>query len=335
MYRKFRVGAIVPFLGLVRWQNLIIIVITQLAMRYLVMDPILAAMGFSLQLSSMAFAMLVLATVCIAGAGYVINDYFDIKVDAINKPTRPMVIHQVTRRESIALHFILNSIGILAGGYVAYSVHILGLWLIFPLATGLLWFYSTTYKRQLLTGNILVAILTALVPFMVVVFELPLLYADYLPELKELGLNFNVLTYWVGGFSFFAFLLTLIREIVKDMEDFEGDAVVGRNSLPLAFGMKSAKTVVFLLIGMNAIFLIYLFVTKLLYLPTGSVDYLSLGYLSLLVFIPSLWMMWLVFKANSKTDFSKISRLAKLIMLFGILYSLCFFIIVKFEILAS
>ena len=333
MHRKLRVGAVVPFLGLVRWQNLMIIVITQLAMRYLVMDPILDAMGFTLQLSTFAFAMLVLATVCIAAAGYVINDYFDIKVDAINKPKRPLVIHQVTRRESIALHFILNTVGIIAGGYVAFSIHVWGLWLVFPLATGLLWFYSTTYKRQLLTGNLLVAILTALVPFMVVVFELPLLYSCYLPELKSLGLNFNVLTYWVGGFSFFAFLLTLIREIVKDMEDFEGDAVAGRNSLPLAFGMKSAKIIVLLLTGLNATFLVYLFITKLLYLPDGVIDYLSLVYLSLSVFIPSLWMMVLVFKANSKADYSKISLLAKLIMLGGILYSVCFFAIVKFQIL--
>jgi len=333
MSSKLRVAALVPFLELIRWQNLLIIVITQLAMRYLVMDPILAALGFSLQLSILAFSMLVLATVCIAAAGYVINDYFDIKVDAINKPNRPLVVHQVTRRESIALHFILNTVGIVAGGYVAFSVHIMGLWLVFPLATGLLWFYSTTYKRQLLTGNFLVALLTAFVPFLVVVFELPLLYELYLPELKASGLTLNVLTYWVGGFSFFAFLLTLIREIVKDMEDFEGDAVAGRNSLPLAFGMKSAKTVVLLLIGLNAIFLVYLFISKLLYLPDGRVDYLSLGYLSFFVFIPSLWMMSLVYKAEAKADYGKISLLAKLIMLGGILYSLCFFLIVKFEIL--
>ena len=334
MFKRLGVKSIGPFFGLIRWQNLIIIVITQLAMRYMVIDPILAALGFTLQLSTFAFAMLVLATVCIAAAGYVINDYFDMKVDAINKPTRPMVVHRVTRRQSIALHFILNTVGILAGCYVAINVHIMGLLLIFPLATGLLWFYSTTYKRQLLTGNLLVAILTGLVPFLVVVFELPALYAHYLPELKASGMTLNILSYWVGGFSFFAFLLTLIREIVKDMEDFEGDAVAGRNSLPIAFGMKSAKTVVLLLIALNTLFLIYLFVSKLLYLPNNSIDYLSLGYLSIFVLLPSLWMMFLVYKAGSKVDYGRISLLAKIIMLGGILYSVCFFAIVKFEILA-
>lgn len=334
MSSKLKVAALTPFFGLIRWPNLLIIAITQLAMRYLVIDPILATLGLSLQLSTFAFTMLVLSTVCIAAAGYVINDYFDIKVDAINKPKRPLVVHKVTRRQSIGLHFILNVIGILAGVYVAFSSHILGLALIFPLATGLLWFYSTTYKRQLLTGNILVALLTALVPFLVVVFELPLLYREYLPELKAYGLTLNVLTYWVGGFSFFAFLLTLIREIVKDMEDFEGDAVAGRNSLPLAFGMKSAKTVVMLLTALNSFFLIYLFVSKLLYLPDGNIDFISLGYLSAFVLLPSLWMLFLVYTAESKVDYVKISRLAKLIMLCGILYSLCFFAIVKFEILA-
>lgn len=328
-----KVATIVPFLGLIRWQNLIIIAVTQLAMRYFVIDPILATLGFSLQLSTFAFLMLVLSTMCIAGAGYVINDYFDIKADSINKPKRPLVVNQVTRRQSIALHFVLNSIGIVAGIFVAYSVNILGLALIFPVATGLLWFYSTTYKRQLLTGNILVAILTAMVPFLVVVFELPLLYREYLGELKASGLTLNVLTYWVGGFSFFAFLLTLIREIVKDMEDFEGDAVAGRNSLPIAFGQNSAKTIVLLLLSLNFAFLVYLFISKLLYLPSGAVDFFSLGYLSVFVLLPSIWMMYLVYKATSKEHFGKISFLAKLIMLGGILYSLCFFAIVKLEIL--
>ncbi len=330
---KLKVATIVPFLGLIRWQNLIIIAVTQLAMRYFVIDPILATLGFSLQLSTFAFLMLVLSTMCIAGAGYVINDYFDIKADSINKPKRPLVVNQVTRRQSIALHFVLNSIGIVAGIFVAYSVNILGLALIFPVATGLLWFYSTTYKRQLLTGNILVAILTAMVPFLVVVFELPLLYREYLGELKASGLTLNVLTYWVGGFSFFAFLLTLIREIVKDMEDFEGDAVAGRNSLPIAFGQNSAKTIVLLLLSLNFAFLVYLFISKLLYLPSGAVDFFSLGYLSVFVLLPSIWMMYLVYKATSKEHFGKISFLAKLIMLGGILYSLCFFAIVKLEIL--
>ncbi len=333
MFRNLKVAAIVPFFGLMRWQNLVIIAITQLAMRYLVIDPILATLGFSLQLTTFAFSMLVLSTVCIAGAGYVINDYFDIKADAINKPRRPLVVHRVTRRQSIALHSILNIVGICAGLYVAVSVHIIGLALIFPVATGLLWFYSTTYKRQLLTGNVLVAILTAMVPFLVVVFELPLLYREYLVDLKASGLTLNVLTYWVGGFSFFAFLLTLIREIVKDMEDFEGDAIAGRNSLPIAFGQSSAKTIVMLLLSLNSIFLVYLFISKLLYLPDGAVDFFSLGYLSIFVLSPSIWMMYLVYKATSKEQFGKISLLAKLIMLGGILYLLCFFAIVKFEIL--
>lgn len=333
MYKELVNSTFASYMRLIRWNNLVIIVITQLAIRHLVIAPILSTLNMSLQMSEGVFALLVLASVCIAGAGYVINDYFDIKTDSINKPSRPLVGKKISRRASIALHFWLNAAGVASGLYVAYVVHVFSFALIFPIAAGLLWFYSVSYKRQLLVGNILVAALTGIIPMLVLVFELPLLNKEYLPELLKLGLNFNVLVYWVGGFAFFAFILTLIREIVKDMEDFEGDAVVGRNSLPLAFGLESAKWVVILLSMFSVFALSYLFITRLMFLPDGEFDYFSLGYLSLFVLIPFLYMISRLFVAKVKADFTRISNLAKLIMLGGILYSVCFYFIVEYRIL--
>jgi len=334
MYKNIQNSRFASIMRLIRWNNLVIIAITQVAMRYLVMEPILSTMTFHLQMSGLTFGLLVFATVCIAAAGYVINDYFDIKADAINKPNRPLVGKKISRRASIAIHFWLNAIGICAGLYVAYVVHVFSFSLIFPLAAGLLWFYSVSYKRQLLVGNILVAILTGIVPMLVLVFELPLLNKAYFSDLLKLNLNFNVLVYWVGGFSFFGLILTLIREIVKDMEDFEGDSVVGRNSLPLTFGIESSKWVVILL-SMFAVFALgYLFITRLMLLPDGAFDYFSFAYLLALVILPFLFMIYKLFVARIKKDFAIISNLAKLIMLGGILYSVCFYYIVEYRILA-
>lgn len=333
MYKKFINSQFSSYMRLMRWNNLVIIIITQLAIRYLVIAPILSLMNLSLQLSTVTFAFLVLASVCIAAAGYVINDYFDIKTDAINKPNRPLVGKKVSRRASIALHFWLNTAGVASGLYVSYIVHVFSFALIFPLAAGLLWFYSVSYKRQLLVGNILVAVLTGIVPMLVLIFELPLLNKAYLSDLINLGLNLNVLIYWVGGFSFFAFILTLIREIVKDMEDFEGDSVVGRNSLPLAFGLQSSKWVVILLSMLTVFALVYLFITRLMFLPDGGFDYFSLAYLVTFVLLPFLFMIARLFVAKVKTDYTRISNYAKFIMLGGILYSVCFYFIVEYKIL--
>ena len=113
---------------------------------------------------------------------------------------------------------------------------------LFLVVSGLLYFYSASYKRQFLIGNIIVAILTAMVPLLVVIYEWPALYRYYTVNAVTLP-EFNFIFYWVGGFALFAFLTTLTREIIKDIEDFEGDIAYGRNTVPVVIGILSAKIV--------------------------------------------------------------------------------------------
>jgi 4-hydroxybenzoate polyprenyltransferase len=218
---------------LVRFPNLVIIAATQYAMRYLIMDPLLPATDFELQFGNIQFFLLVLSTIFIAAAGYIINDYFDTQADMINKPARVVVGVEIGRRVAMILHAMLNILGVGIGIYLGFYIGLPALSIVFLLATGLLWFYSTSYKRQFLVGNLSVSFLTGLVPLMVVLFEIPLLNREYGAVMLHYHVNFNYIFAWVGGFSFFAFLTTLIRELIKDAEDFEGDSAYGMRTLPI------------------------------------------------------------------------------------------------------
>lgn len=231
------------YLKLVRYPNLLIIILTQYAMRWGVVEPLLNVNGFELQLSSFHFLLLVLSTVCITAAGYVINDYFDTHTDFLNRPKKVLVGTKIPRRAAMLLHIILSIAGTGLGIFISFVIGLPLIGLVFILVTGILYFYSTTYKRQFLIGNFIVAILTGLVPLMVVIFEIPELNRSYWDILIAQDKDFMYVFYWVLAFSFFAFLTNLMREIVKDAQDFEGDSAYGRNSLPVVLGIKTTKII--------------------------------------------------------------------------------------------
>ncbi|RLD72364.1 MAG: prenyltransferase, partial [Bacteroidetes bacterium] len=235
------------FLKLIRIQNLLIVAATQYLMRFAVIAPILAINDFSLQMTEFEFFILVFSTVCLTAAGYVINDYFDTKTDNLNRPETVIVGKSVSRRSAMTLHLIFNLAGVIGGFYVSYKIGLYQLGIIFLIVSGILWYYSTSYKRQFLIGNVLVAILTGLVPFMVILFEMPELNNAYRDVLIENGVNFNHVFFWVAGFSFFAFITTLSREIIKDTEDFEGDSAYGRNTVPIMLGIQWTKIIIIVL----------------------------------------------------------------------------------------
>ena len=185
----------------------------------------------------------------IAAAGYIINDYFDTQADLINKPKRVLVGVSIQRREAMILHAIMNIMGIGIGVYLSFYIKLPTLSMVFLIATGLLWFYSTNYKRQFLIGNLAVSFLTALVPLMVILFEIPLLNREYGEVMLRNSASFGYLIAWVGAFSFFAFVTTLIREVIKDAEDFEGDRAYGMKTVPIVLGNTWTKVALVVLIA--------------------------------------------------------------------------------------
>ena len=304
-----------PYLKLIRYPNLVIIVLTQYLMRWGIIDPMLEVNHFELQMDAFHFFLLVLSTVTITAGGYVINDYFDTHTDLLNKPRQVLVGTTIHRRFAMILHIILNVFGVGLGFYISFHVGIPYLGFVFLLVVGLLWFYSTTYKRQFLVGNLMVALLTAIVPLMVPIFEIPLLNAAYRQVMIENQMNFMYILYWVLAFSFFAFLTNFIREIIKDMEDFEGDRVYGRKSLPVVLGTKTTKLVVHVLLLATLTGLIFAWFEYL-----G--DTITLVYFLLFLWLPLLFLIFKTIKADDKQDFHLISQILKIVMLFGVLYAL-------------
>ncbi|MCU0457964.1 MAG: geranylgeranylglycerol-phosphate geranylgeranyltransferase [Bacteroidales bacterium] len=311
-------------LDLVRLPNLVVVALTMILIRYAVIRPLLGAIPVYLagdpvvsavmefRLGWIDFLILVVSTCLITAAGYVINDYFDIRADLINKGTI-IVGNTVTRRMAMLYHNVLNILGVTGGTYVSARIGYIWLGIFFVLISGLLYFYSATYKRQFLIGNIIVALLVAAVPMVVVVYDAAPVYAFY----SQAAVDFPgvaILFWWVGGFALFAFLTTLIREIIKDMEDCEGDRETGRKTLPVISGLLACRTVVVFL-SVATVALLYFVWFRYLN------DTITLVYISLLLTIPFIIVITRVVSSNEKRHLHFASRMMKLIMLAGILYS--------------
>ncbi|MBN1414688.1 MAG: geranylgeranylglycerol-phosphate geranylgeranyltransferase [Bacteroidales bacterium] len=308
-------GHIIPFFRLIRLPNLLIIILTQSLIRWSLMSPLLEAKGLSLQMSNSLFFLMMLATIMVTAGGYVINDYFDRKIDTINEPDDVIVGRSISLRHTMMIHLVLSTLGVILGFYIAYKIHFIYLGILFLLGSGILWFYSTTYKRQVFIGNLIIAIMTGMIPMLVLLFELPLLYSHLSKVLIEANLSLSYVVIWVGGFSGFAFILTLAREIIKDAEDIKGDTSYGRRTLPAVVGFGISKAIVITLFALTSI---TLFLIYLLYLP----DRFTLVYIILLLILPLMAAIVLMLKASTDKAFHRISILTKCIMIAGLLYAL-------------
>lgn len=226
---------------LIRFRTIAFAAFTMYAMRYFVIKPILDINGFELQLTDFDFALLVGSVCSLVSAAYVVNDYFDTKADRISGVREVVVGRSVSRRVAISLHTILNVIAVTIAFYLGFAVGVWKIGILFLLVSGILWFYSSTYKRYFLLGNVLVGILASLIPICVIVYEIPLLNMVYADILIKTDTNFMYMFNWVCGFSYFIFLNILMYEINKDIYSVEGDRENGINTIPVKLGVKTAK----------------------------------------------------------------------------------------------
>lgn len=304
------------WLRLIRWTNLIIIFITQLFSWGCVIWPLQHYQGVHLLLGPFSFILVSLSTVLIAAAGYVINDYFDIKIDAINRPDKVVLEKQIPRRMAILSHSFLNIAALIFAAVVARKAGHYE-WLLLQLCcTVLLWFYSTHFKRQFMTGNVVVALLTALTIITLIIYE-PALHG-YLRKSSFLDIGHDYLLpnpVWVlGVYAFFAFVLTWMREIVKDMEDFKGDAEQGCVTMPIKWGL--LKSVRFTQ-ALSALAMVILGVVSVNLLRSGC---LLLGIYTIAGIILPL-VIWTIFlnKKATTAHYHSASRWLKIIMVLGVL----------------
>jgi 4-hydroxybenzoate polyprenyltransferase len=316
---------VLHYLKILRPNNLFIIVVTQVLIRYCVLEPLLFTQGLALQMPVFDFVILVLTSVLIASAGYVINDYFDVKIDRLNRPDTVIVDRIISRRKSMLWHLSLNGLGLVGAVIIAWRAQNLQLVIIQILTIGLLWFYSTDFKKQALIGNLVVAFLTALIPMVVIIYELPWLKHFYENTNMAYQLNFKSTLQFVAMFALFAFLMNLMREIIKDIEDVFGDEAAGCKTLPIVFGIDKTKYFVYITQLITIAILVFVIIKN--HSPN---DIIPSAYLALLIGLPLLFASYKVYKANQKNDFSFISRLLKVIMVLGLGFTFIIYYLVHY-----
>ncbi len=294
---------------LARVKNLFIIALTQCFVRLYLVNPVFFNYKIEHALNGWQFALFVLATICIAAAGYIINDYFDVDIDRINKPDKMVIGNYFVRNEAFRLHLIFNLTGTALGFLVAWFAGNIKLGFIFIVNAGLLWFYAKTFKKVFLLGNLLVAIITALTVLVTAYFESNLFGSA---DLLIITANQEVMTV-VLAYTLFAFLATLIREIIKDMQDVEGDREYNCKTAPTVLGISNAKWItaffIILLIG-------FLFFAQGFFFKEEL--FLKISYILIALQLPLTALLFNLVPAASKGDFGKLSEWMKIITLLGI-----------------
>jgi len=311
------------FLKLVRIQNLLMIALTQYVLRYLVLRKVLMQNGVGLEMDHLLFFLVVLSTILIAAGGYIINDYFDVKTDLINHPDTVVVDKAIKRRWAIILHLILTTTGLLLGVFVALKTGYLRLFVFQLFAALLLWFYSTDFKKRLLLGNLLVALLSAIVALMPFIYEMAIMQKHDPEFLKHSHVVIFSALKITLLFGVFAFITTLAREIIKDIEDFKGDQATGGLTMPILWGIRTSKVIAFFLLLITALLLLFVIYNTI----KINHEFYSLNvlYILFLLVLPLLILSIYILKSHRVTDFTKSSLMLKFVMLMGLCYSFVFY----------
>ncbi len=298
------------FLRLIRWPNLLFIGLTQLLFYYCIIMPHLEGQGTGLKPQTLW--LLIAASLLIAAAGYIINDYFDINIDQVNKPDKMVLEKHISRRTAILLHLFITLAGLLLSAWAALHTN----WLVLLGNTGcagLLWLYSTTFKRKLLSGNVIISLLTAwvvLVLYVAVNDDHIRLNARSDASIAAVKGIFKYAVLYAG----FAFIISLIREVVKDIEDIRGDERYNCRTMPIAWGIPAAKIFagVWMVVLTGAVLVLFGYM-----LLSGW--WLAAIYALFLLILPLVHTQMLFYQAQDSRQYHRVSSWVKGIMLLGIL----------------
>lgn len=291
------------FLNLIRWKNLLMIALVQLLIKYALLEPF----GVHTALEGLGITLLIISTLCIAAAGNIINDIYDVETDIVNKPDKRIIGKSISEKTGYNLFIALNVIGVGFGFYLSHRIGKSPFFTIFVVISALLYIYASYLKGILLIGNIVISVLVAASILIVGLFELT-------PNLNEFNRNIQITFFKIIlDYALFAFIINFLREITKDIEDVDGDYKVGLNTLPIFIGRERSKHI---LIALNFIplFVIIFYVISELYKQQ-----IALIYFLVLVIAPLIYIAIKLFQAKTKEDFHHISSVYKLVMLFGML----------------
>ena len=286
---------IIHWFTLIRWKNIVMLLCTILLFRYAVIIPLAKN---NLVLSNPFFYLLLLVVLLVAAAGYMINDVYDRAIDAVNNPARVLIGKSHALIKHIFLvYYLLNFLASILAFVVCWKLQKLNVFMMVLSCIVFLWLYAIRLKKMLLIGNLVISLLAALSIIIIGIFE---------QEIKII-----LASYILGAF---AFLTTLLREYIKDVEDIDGDRRFGVTSLPIVMGVKRSKYYGFLVllsIVSSLVFIAQILITKhLIWLACSII---------LLLILPYILIAFLLWKATVKKDYSRLSFFSKVLMLLGLL----------------
>ncbi len=308
---------LLAFFQLIRYPNLLFIALTQSLFYFQIIVPFCSIDGkYGHLLQQDDFLMLLASSILIAAAGYIINDYFDIDIDNVNKPERLIVGKLIKRRWAMLLHLILSLVGLYLTAIVAMHLNNLVLLALNFLSVLLLLLYSSTFKKRLLIGNIIISVLTAWVVGVLFITELKFNDIDFRRDHMDALTTIYKYTLVYGGF---AFIVSMIREVVKDMEDLQGDRKFGCTTMPIVWGIPSTKIFagvwIIVLAAMIAAFTLYAILNAWFWM---------IPVLGFMLFAYTLFILQRLYRASAAPDYTNISMNIKILMLMGILSMLLY-----------
>lgn len=307
-------NSILQYLKLVRYKNLLIIVLVQCLLKFTLINVYLDNTALSL----INFIIYLLTLIFIVAGGYIINDIYDLEIDKINKNNNQIIDNTISKDSAHKTYYILNFLSLIGAFYVARDIENIWLAIIFIYLIFSLWIYSKKYKKTLIIGNLQVAFLTALSIYNLAIY-------DILPLLKDSEGSY-IIQIIIIAFSLFSFIITFIREIVKDIEDIEGDNKFRSNTLPIKYGIIYAKKVAILFIIIAFAFLVYFQYFQYSVLNTTfsfNISYWGVNKISILytilIEVVLVLLLKYIYSAKTKSDFENTSKICKYIMILGIL----------------
>lgn len=289
------------YLKLIRFQNLVVMVLIQYLIRFTLIIPSYSKENV---LSEFYFALLLFSILLIVGAGYTINDYFDIKVDSENKDEHVIVGRTIKRRIALVIHFILTSVGLILGFYIAYKINQLVISIILIVCAYILWIYNLKLKRIFFLANLIVAGLSAIFVTSIAIIEILLNYNH-----KASIDNITTLTV----IATFAFILSLMHEIIKDLRTMEGDKKYKIRTLPTVWGLLKTKEF------LKWLSIITAFIISIIAITKFKTNLTALSYAFIFIIGPLFLLNVWVYKAQHRIDYERISKLNKFIIFAGIM----------------
>lgn len=308
----------IQFLRLIRWPNLLIIILSMTFMLFFLVNPLLGMPSAQAGLSLFEFTLLVVSTVFISIGGYLINDFFDMDVDEVNKPGKNLVGKYFSVFSVQIMYWVFTVIGVLAGVLLSWLLNQINYSLLFVFCAGLLWFYSERYQCMPVVGNMVIAFLSALSFGIVWLFQFFSLATQ--PQLfVSVQASFPLVNRLVLIYMAFAFLTSFLREIIKDIEDLKGDERFGCKNFAVTFGARKARLLAtaIAIVGIAGTFWIQFIFYNIKF-------WLLYGYFFIIdaIFV---FIIFLLLKANESSNYGRLSNIMKILMLLGVMSMMLFY----------